>query len=351
MASKPSPAPPEIALDVRDATFTHADETRPAVRDITFTLHRGRTLAVLGYNECGKTTLMRLILRQLRLRSGTISLPAPGAAAAAAGCAPAPAWIGHTQTALCGAFASAAALAAVQGGAAIAFALALAALALLLEALRRYRERPQGGSARPLRVGSITSENENGLSPSRTIEDLLCEKMPQSEAKDKRRAALRYLRDGRFQMFDEHGQPWGSADEYLRKGLTFGQLSGGQRHLIYVLRELAARPELLICDEMLCSLDLERKTRVLRLLQAQQREDRTAVLYLTVDFASARLVGDDVAFMKEGAFVEGPAPTERVLEYPQNNDLKEYITESKRQEEMARGRHLRAEFSRLEREE
>ena len=90
---------------------------------------------------------------------------------------------------------------------------------------------------------------------------------------------------------------------------------------------------------------------MLRLLKHQQREDGTAVLYLTVDFASARLVGDELAFMKEGAFLEGPAPAARLLDYPKTRDLKEYVDESLRQEAMARGQHLRAEFARLERDE
>jgi ABC-type phosphonate transport system ATPase subunit len=97
---------------------------------------------------------------------------------------------------------------------------------------------------------------------------------------------------------------------------------------------------------MLCGLDLERKVRLLRLLRKQQREDRAAVLYLTVDFASAKLVGEDVAFMKEGAFVEGPGPGARMLDYPKGKDLREYVEESLRQEDMARGHHLRAYFAR-----
>jgi len=175
--------------------------------------------------------------------------------------------------------------------------------------------------------------------------------MPQTDPAERRRAAVTYLREAHFQMFHDNGTPWGGADEYLRQKLTIGQLSGGQKHLIYVLRELAARPQLIVCDEMLCGLDLERKAWLLRLLRKQQREDRAAVLYLTVDFSSAKLVGEEVAFMKEGAFVEGPGPGARILEYPKGKDLREYVEESLRQEGMARGMHLRAEFSRIEREE
>jgi len=253
------------------------------------------------------------------------------------------------QTALCGAAASAAVL-----GALVAAAVLLA-LSALAELGGRLIARPTRAAPVPtLRVGFITSEDSPGsaLPPRTTIERLLCEKMPDAVPSAERSGrAAAYLRAGHFQMFDSNGKAWGSPEEYFRRKLTIGELSGGQKHLIYVLRELSARPQLLVCDELLCGLDLERKTRVLRLLKHQQREDGTAVLYLTVDFASARLVGDELAFMKEGAFLEGPAPAARLLDYPKTRDLKEYVDESLRQEAMARGQHLRAEFARLERDE
>ena len=35
------------------------------------------------------------------------------------------------------------------------------------------------------------------------------------------------------------------------------ECSGGQKHLIYVLRELAARRPILLCDELICGLDAD----------------------------------------------------------------------------------------------
>ena len=55
----------------------------------------------------------------------------------------------------------------------------------------------------------------------------------------------------------------------MAEGLTCGQLSGGQKHLIYLLGVLASRPRLLICDEALCGLDIDRQSSMLTLLQAR----------------------------------------------------------------------------------
>lgn len=41
---------------------------------------------------------------------------------------------------------------------------------------------------------------------------------------------------------EETGNPVGSPEEYVRDGLRYGQLSGGQKHLIYILRPPCALP-------------------------------------------------------------------------------------------------------------
>lgn len=342
-----------MALRFTRVTFSYPGcGARPTVRDVSFSLARGRTLVVLGYNESGKTTLMKLALGLIRPVSGAVELhpvpplAPPGAAAGAR--SPAAQWVRTAQTALGGASLSAASL-----GSHLAAALLLGLVALA-ELGRRLAARPRRAASPPLRVGFITSEDSPGsaLPPRSTIEQLLLEKMPPSvPPRERRAAALAYLRAAHFQMFDGGGSPWGSPEEYFRKKLTIGELSGGQKHLIYLLRELAARPQLLICDEVLCGLDLERRTRVVRILKKQAAEDAAAVLYLTVDFASARLMGDELAFMKDGAFLEGPAPAARLLDYPKSRELKEYVDESLRQEAMARGQHLRAAFASMERDE
>ena len=81
-------------------------------------------------------------------------------------------------------------------------------------------------------------------------------------------------------------------------GLTCGQLSGGQRHLIYLLSVLASRPRLLICDECLCGLDIDRQSSMLRLLQRLQMKFGMAIVFLTVDLTSFSLMcAHNAAFM------------------------------------------------------
>lgn len=58
------------------------------------------------------------------------------------------------------------------------------------------------------------------------------------------------------QMYDQtSGEPIGNVKQYLADGVTLEQCSGGQKQICYVMRMLSSRPQILICDEVLASLD------------------------------------------------------------------------------------------------
>ena len=44
-----------------------------------------------------------------------------------------------------------------------------------------------------------------------------------------------------FRMYDQNRQPWGSVQEYFDKKIKIGALSGGQRHLMFVLTTIRNR--------------------------------------------------------------------------------------------------------------
>ena len=55
---------PILALDNVSKIFGRADNPLYAARDVTFSLHSGRTLALVGESGSGKTTAARLIMRE-----------------------------------------------------------------------------------------------------------------------------------------------------------------------------------------------------------------------------------------------------------------------------------------------
>ena len=102
------------------------------------------------------------------------------------------------------------------------------------------------------------------------------------------------------------GEAEGNPREYVKDGVLLRECSGGQKHLIYVLRELAAERPVLLLDELLCGLDTERQARVLAMLR--ERKSRTAMLYITTDLHSLSVMcsdkTDQVLYMHEGIITE-----------------------------------------------
>ncbi|MFQ5414336.1 MAG: ABC transporter ATP-binding protein [Phycisphaerae bacterium] len=56
-------APLTRGIEYAGVTFTYPGATRPALRDVNMTVHCGETVAIVGPNGCGKTTLVSMLPR------------------------------------------------------------------------------------------------------------------------------------------------------------------------------------------------------------------------------------------------------------------------------------------------
>lgn len=93
------------------------------------------------------------------------------------------------------------------------------------------------------------------------------------------------------------------------------QLSGGQRQRVAIAGAIAARPRLLIADEVTSALDVLVQAAIVELLVELVRADGMTLVFVTHDLALATGIADRVAVMAEGRLVE-LGPTAQVVAAP-----------------------------------
>jgi peptide/nickel transport system ATP-binding protein len=83
-----------------------------------------------------------------------------------------------------------------------------------------------------------------------------------------------------------------------------GELSGGQKQRVSIARALAAKPELIICDEVTSALDQIVQEEILKLLMRLQKDNSVTYLFITHDIATVRAISDEIVVMYKGEVVQ-----------------------------------------------
>lgn len=214
----------------------------PVVRDVSFTLERGETLALVGESGSGKTvtalSLLQLLPSGGRNSGGRIVLDGADVIGA-----------------------DAAALAELRGGVA----------------------------------GMIFQEPMSSLNPLHRIGRQVAEAVWLH-----RRLPRALLRERVVALLMAAGFP----DARARINAFPHQLSGGQRQRVMIAMALANDPALLIADEPTTALDVTIQAQILDLLAAEKRARGLALLLITHDLTIVRRMADRVIVMRHGMIVE-----------------------------------------------
>jgi peptide/nickel transport system ATP-binding protein len=153
---------------------------------------------------------------------------------------------------------------------------------------RRIAER--GGMGRDYRraVQIVFQHPDSSLNPRQTVADIL-------------RRPLR--------LFGGDETAIGDLLEQVQLPKTFAaryphQLSGGEKQRVAIARAFAARPDLIICDEITAPLDVSVQASVVELLLGLRRAHGTAYLFITHDLNLVQQVAHRIAVVRQGAIVD-----------------------------------------------
>jgi len=109
----------------------------------------------------------------------------------------------------------------------------------------------------------------------------------------------------------------GISEAESRLGAYPHQLSGGQRQRVMIAMALANGPDLLIADEPTTALDVTIQAQILDLLAELKVREGLSMLFITHDLGIVRRIADRVCVMQGGQIVE-QGPTAQIFAAPQH---------------------------------
>ena len=259
-----------------------------AVDDVSFTLRRGKTLAVVGESGSGKSTAANMILHLLEPTSGKIFFDGEDTSE-------------YSEAQL---FALRRRLQAV-------FQNPYGSLDPMYSIYRIIEE--------PLRIHSYGTkayaqqEVERAKAAGREPEPWAVAALEGHSESDKK------LREERVaELLDLVALPRSAMRRYPN------ELSGGQRQRVAVARALALNPEVIVLDEAVSALDVLVQNQILHLLNDLQAELGLSYLFITHDLAVVRQIADDVVVMEKGRLVEANT-TDALFDHPVQDYTRELI--------------------------
>jgi peptide/nickel transport system ATP-binding protein len=241
----PAAASASPLLELRDlhTYFAVDDGEFRAVDGVSFTVHAGRTLGIVGESGCGKSVTALSIM-------GLVPQP-PGR---------------------------------IAGGAVLFEGVDLLRLpAAELRALRGNQ------------LSMIFQEPMTSLNPAFTIGDQIAEGIMRHRdvsPREARARAIEMLRRVRIPAPEQR------IDDYPHK------LSGGMRQRAMIAMALACDPKLLIADEPTTALDVTVQAQILDLMRALRDETGAAIMLITHDLGVIAELAQDVIVMYAGKIVE-----------------------------------------------
>ncbi|CAA7603430.1 glycine betaine/L-proline transport ATP binding subunit [Acididesulfobacillus acetoxydans] len=113
-----------------------------------------------------------------------------------------------------------------------------------------------------------------------------------------------------------------------------GDLSGGMQQRVGIARALLQDPNILLLDEPFSGLDPLIRRELQDELMRLQAEFQTTMLFVTHDLQEALLLGDRMAVMRDGTFVQVGKPHE-IVKQPADDYVRRFVQDERRMAQLA----------------
>ena len=250
-------------LEVKDliTEFRSEDRVHQAVRSISFTVNRGKTLGIVGESGSGKSVTSLSVMRLIPNPPGRIA------------------------------------------GGSIHFHEDDGSITDLL-ALPEERMRTYRGN----RISMIFQEPMTSLNPVFKCGNQIMESIILHEGIKKDEARERALQ----LMKEVHlPRPEDMMNQYPH------QLSGGQKQRVMIAMAMSCNPALLIADEPTTALDVTVQSTILDLMHDLQKKHNMGMMFITHDLGVIKDIADDIIVMYKGKIVEQGSVAE-IFDNPQH---------------------------------
>ena len=279
-------------LEIKNFNKTFGDKV-VALKDVNFSLEKGKVLSIIGHSGSGKTTLLRCINFLTEVDSGEMTLDD----------------------------------------------------AILLKAPSDKSIKESEIREKRLNFGLVFQSfnlfpqynvlDNVTLAPNMLLLDdikeykksLKAQKVPFMERKAKVKA---YVKEKKEQI-EKEGLEIIEKVGLLDKIKSYPcELSGGQCQRVAIARALALNPKILCFDEPTSALDPELTGEVLKVIKSLKQKDRTMII-VTHEMSFAKNVSDKVIFMADGEIVEQGKPKD-LFENPKTEQLKMFLDSANNKE-------------------
>jgi len=243
-----------VTVDDLSVSFTTSERTVDAVRNLSFHVDHGETLAIVGESGSGKSVTALALMRLVEHGGGRI-----------------------------------------KNG-----RMVFRRRSGEVVDLARARDQTMRG-VRGADIAMIFQEPMTSLNPVFTAGDQIAESIREHQGKDSAAARAEALRMLELVRIPEARNV---LDRYPH------QLSGGMRQRVMIAMALSCKPSLLIADEPTTALDVTIQAQILQLIRALQDEMHMAVIFITHDMGVVAEVAHRVLVMYRGDKVEAGAAEE-----------------------------------------